>query len=161
MYFIPLSLPLLVSYVSYVHYALSAPRVNTYTSVCVRACVVIVALLLLLRVSFHTHFRTTTHLESLPLARTHSRAAGQNVTNIIYRVFSQLHTHSLRSWLHRTCAVHLSCQLTAISQLIGALYRRNENQNRLPDMWFYGSKRKRAGLLFNSFALRCDRYRPM
>lgn len=98
MYFIPLSLPLLVSYVSYVHYALSAPRVNTYTSVCVRACVVIVALLLLLRVSLHTHFRTTTHLESLPLARTHSRAAGQNVTNIIYRFFFAI-AHTLAALL--------------------------------------------------------------
>lgn len=89
MYFIPLSLPLLVSYVSYVHYALSAPRVNTYTSVCVRACVVIVALLLLLRVSLHTHFRTSNHC--LSLALTHA-LLGRTLRILFIGFFAIAHT---------------------------------------------------------------------
>jgi len=131
-----------------------------------QVCVCVRVLLLLLCFCFcgfpctHTFAPLRTSNHCLSLALTHA-LLGRTLRILFIGFFSQLHTHLLRYWLHRTCAVHLSCQLTAISQLIGALYRRNENQNRLPDMWFYGSKRKRAGLLFNSFALRCDRYRPM
>jgi len=56
----------------YVHYALSAPRVNIFVGVCVRACVVIVAFLLLLRVSSHTHFRTARTRTELVASRSHS-----------------------------------------------------------------------------------------
>lgn len=127
-----------------------------------QVCVCVRVLLLLLCFCFCGFPCTHTFAPRITASRSHSltRCWAERYEYYLSG-FSQLHTHSLRSWLHRTCAVHLSCQLTAISQLIGALYRRNENQNRLPDMWFYGSKRKRAGLLFNSFALRCDRYRPM